>query len=105
MTLDLVWVVLAVFCDAIATACLKASRGFRKPAAAVGAVLGYVCLFAAMEQALARLPLAVVYGLWAGLGIALVTGLGLLCFGERLSWRRVFGLVLIAFGVVLLNRT
>ena len=40
MTLGLVWVVLAVVCDAVATACLKASCGFTRPRAAVGAVLG-----------------------------------------------------------------
>ena len=104
MILDLAWVVLAVVCDAVATACLKASCGFTRLRAVAGAVLGYVCFFLAMGQALARLPLAVAYGIWSGLGMALVAGLGMLCFGERLDWRRVCGLVLIGFGVALANQ-
>ena len=53
---------------------------------------------------MARLPLAVAYGIWSGLGMALVAGLGVLCFGERLVWRRVCGLALIAAGVALVNQ-
>ena len=105
MTLGLVWVVLAVVCDAVATACLKASCGFTRPRAAVGAVLGYVCFFLAMGQALARLPLAVAYGIWSGLGMALVAGLGMVCFGERLDWRRICGLALIGAGVALVHQS
>ena len=104
MTLGLLLVVLAVVCDAVATACLKASCGFTRPRAAVGAVLGYVCFFLAMGQALARLPLAVAYGIWSGLGMALVAGLGMVWFGERLDWRRVCGLALIGAGVALANQ-
>ena len=104
MTLGLSLVVLAVVCDAVATACLKASCGFTRPRAAVGAVLGYVCFFLAMGQALARLPLAVAYGVWSGLGMALVAGLGMVWFGERLDWRRVCGLALIGAGVALANQ-
>ena len=104
MTVGLLLVVLAVVCDAVATACLKASRGFTRPRAALGAVLGYVCFFLAMRQALARLPLAVAYGIWSGLGMALVAGLSMLCFGERLDWRRVFGVALIGAGVALVNQ-
>ena len=51
-----------------------------------------------------RLPLAVAYGIWSGLGMALVAGLGVLWFGERLDWRRIGGLVLIGAGVALANQ-
>jgi small multidrug resistance pump len=104
MTLGLLLVVLAVVSDAVATACLKASCGFTRRWAGVGAVLGYVCFLLAMGQALARLPLAVAYGVWSGLGMGLVAGLGVLCFGERLDWRRVCGLALIGAGVALANQ-
>ena len=57
-----------------------------------------------MGQALARLPLAVAYGIWSGLGMALVAGLGMVCFGERLDWRRVCGLALIGAGIALVNQ-
>ncbi|MEB3253224.1 MAG: SMR family transporter, partial [Synechococcus sp.] len=47
---------------------------------------------------------AVAYGIWSGLGMALVAGLGVMWFGERLTWRRVCGLVLIGTGVALANQ-
>ena len=104
MTLGLLLVVLAVVCDAVATSCLKASCGFTRPRAAAGAVLGYLVFFLAMGEALARLPLAVAYGIWSGLGMAFVAGLGVMWFGERLDWRRVCGLALIGAGVALVNQ-
>ena len=92
MTVGLLLVVLAVVCDAVATACLKASSGFTRPRAAVGAVLGNLCFFLAMGQALARLPLAVAYGVWPGDGFGGRSGHVVLRRATRLAPHRRIGL-------------
>jgi small multidrug resistance pump len=50
-----------------------------------------------------ELPLAVVYATWSGLGIALVTVLGIFLYRQNLPWQGFAGLVLIIIGVTLLN--
>ena len=54
-----------------------------------------------MGQTLAQLPLAVAYGMWAGLVMVLVSAFGVACFGECLDWSRICGLALIAAGEAL----
>ena len=54
-----------------------------------------------MGQTLAQLPLSVAYGMWAGLGMILVSAFGVACFGEYLSWSRICGFALIAAGEAL----
>ena len=67
-------------------------------------VVGYLVCFYFLALCVRRIPIGVAYGIWSGLGMALVAGLGMLCFGERLDWRRIGGLALIGAGVALVNQ-
>ena len=49
------------------------------------------------------MPIAVVYAIWSGLGIFLITLFGYLVFEQALDWRAVAGLLMIVAGVVLVN--
>ncbi len=94
---------LAIFSENLGTTFLKGSNGLRRPVYVVGALSGYVVNFLMMGQVLAILPLAIAYGLWSGFGMAFVTLLGVLIYGEVFNWRVVIGLALIISGVVILN--
>ena len=50
-----------------------------------------------------KLPIAIVYGSWSGLGIFTVAILGYILFNQTLSWQSIMGLFLIVIGVVLIN--
>ena len=50
-----------------------------------------------------KLPIAIVYATWSGLGIFTVAILGYLFFNQTLSWLSIIGLFLIVTGVILVN--
>ena len=94
---------LAIVAENVGTTFLKGSNGLKRPVYVVGALSGYVVNFLMMGQVLALLPLAVVYGLWSGLGMAFVTLLGVLIYKEIFNRRVAIGLALIVAGVLVLN--
>ena len=94
---------LAIIAENVGTTFLKGSNGLTRPAYVFGALSGYVVNFLMLGQALVLLPLAVVYGLWSGLGMAFVTLLGVLIYKEAFNRRVAIGLALIFAGVLVLN--
>ena len=50
-----------------------------------------------------KLPIAIVYATWSGLGIFTIAILGYFFFKQTLSWQAVLGLFLIVIGVILVN--
>jgi small multidrug resistance pump len=94
---------LSIVSENIGTTFLKGSDGFRRPLHVAGALAGYTVNFVTMARVLALLPMAIAYGLWSGLGMALVTALGVFVYGEVFNRRIAFGLALILAGVLILN--
>ena len=93
----------AIVFENLGTTALKGSQGLKKPILVAVSVLGYVLSFVMMGEALARLPLGLTYALWSGLGVILVTTLGILIYGERFNRRIGLGLLLIIGGILLTN--
>ena len=50
-----------------------------------------------------KLPIAIVYATWSGLGIFTIAILGYIFFKQTLSWQAILGMFLIVIGVVLVN--
>jgi small multidrug resistance pump len=59
-------------------------------------VLGTISMKIAMKY----LELSVVYAVWSGIGTVLVSIVGVMYFGERLSLRKITFLLLIVCGVI-----
>jgi small multidrug resistance pump len=102
-TLHWALLALAIVTEVIATSALKASDGFSRPWPSVVVVLGYGVSFYCLSIVLRTLPVGVVYAVWSGVGIALITLVGWLVFGQRLDAPALAGLGLIVAGVVVLN--
>jgi len=98
-----IYLVLAVVAEVVATSALKASDGFTRLWPSLLVVSGYGLAFYLLGLVLRVLPVGVAYAIWAGLGIVLVTLVGMVVFGERPDWPGVLGLVLIVSGVVVLQ--
>ena len=97
-----VYLILAIVAEVIATSALKASVGFTRPLPSLLVVGGYGVAFYLLSLVLRTLPVGITYAIWAGLGIVLVTLVGIVVFGEKPDLPAVFGISLIVAGVVTL---
>ena len=68
-----------------------------------GVVCSYALCFVALGFAMRLFPLGVLYGMWAGGGIALVAVIGIAFFGDELSMLKIVSFGLIIAGVIGLN--
>ncbi|SHM31545.1 DMT family transporter [Vreelandella subglaciescola] len=98
-----VYLILAVLAEVVATSALKSSAGFTRLAPSAVVVVGYGLAFYLLSLVLRTLPVGVAYAIWAGLGIVLVTLVGVVAFGERPDVPAVLGILLIVAGVVVLQ--
>jgi small multidrug resistance pump len=94
---------LAIVAEVLATSSLKASHGFSRPLPSLVVVLGYASAFYLMSISLQRLPLALVYAVWSGVGLVGISLVGWLIYGQRLTAGAFMGIGLIAAGVVVLQ--
>ncbi|HEX7380606.1 MAG TPA: multidrug efflux SMR transporter [Nevskiaceae bacterium] len=99
------WLLLgiAVMAEVTATSALKMSDGFTRGWAVVVLVIGYGLAFYLMSIIVRVLPVGVVYAVWSGFGIVLITLVGWLHFGQRLNIPTLVGMALIIGGVVVLQ--
>ena len=98
-----VYLILAIVAEVIATSALKASVGFTRPLSSLLVVGGYGVAFYLLSLVLRTLPVGITYAIWAGLGIVLVTLVGIVVFGETPDLPAVLGITLIVAGVVTLQ--
>ena len=93
----------AIVLEVIGTTFLQRSEQFSRllPTLAMG--LCYAASFYFLSLALRAMPLGVAYAIWSGLGIVLVSVIGLVVFGQKLDFAAVTGLTLIVAGVVIVN--
>jgi multidrug transporter EmrE-like cation transporter len=62
--------------------------------------IAFFCLSLALKHGLSMGP---AYAIWSGVGTALITGVGLIVFHDRISPIAYVGIVVIVIGVVLVN--
>ena len=79
------WILLAIaVCAEVAgTQALKYSDGFTKPLPIAIVIAGFAVAFVCMAQVVKRMDVGLAYALWAGCGIALVTVVAWIVFGQR----------------------
>jgi small multidrug resistance pump len=98
-----IWLLLAIGTEVVATSALKASDGFSRLMPSTVVVAGYAASFCFLSLSLARYRWAPVYAVWSGIGTAAIALIGVVFFQETLGWLGIGGIVLIVGGVVLLN--
>ena len=99
------WLFLAIAIagEVIGTTALKASDGFTRLWPSLIVVVSYVVAFYFLSLVLRTIPVGVAYAIWAGVGVAAITLIGFVFFGQRLDLAAVVGIGLIVAGVVVLN--
>ena len=97
------FLIVAIFCEVSGTMLLPVSQNFTKIIPTAALTVLYLSSFYLLTFVVDKIPIAIVYATWSGLGIFTIAILGYVFFKQTLSWQAVLGLFLIFIGVVLVN--
>jgi len=93
----------AIFCEVGGTMLLPVSQNFTKIFPTATLAVLYLLSFYLITFVVDKIPIAIVYATWSGLGVFTVAILGYIFFKQTLSWQALLGLLLIVMGVILVN--
>ena len=93
----------AIFCEVAGTMLLPVSNNFTKVIPTICLALFYLTSFYLMTFVMDKIPIAIVYATWSGLGVFTIAILGYFFFKQTLAWQAIVGLFLIVLGVILVN--
>jgi small multidrug resistance pump len=94
---------IAIVAEVVATSALRASEGFSRLLPAATVVIGYGIAFYCLSLTLKSIPVGIVYAIWSGAGIVLISLVALVLYRQVPDLPAVIGLGLIISGVVVLN--
>lgn len=99
------WLLLsiAILSELCGSTCMKLSNGFANIYASVLTFVFWGISFSIFIFALKHFDLSFIYAIWAGIGIMLVSVIGMTYFKEPVNAMKIISIVIIAIGVVLLN--
>jgi small multidrug resistance pump len=101
--MDWLFLAIAIVCEVVATPALKATEGFTRWAPSLLVVAGYALAFYFLSLTLRNMPVGVVYAIWSGAGVVLVSIAGWLLYQQALDTAALLGIGLIVSGVLVLN--
>lgn len=94
---------LAIAAEVAGSAALKQSAGFTKLSFAALSVASFAVALFFLSLALRVMPLGIAYAIWAGIGIVLISLIGVVVFRQTLDVAAIAGIGLIVAGVIVLN--
>ncbi|WP_241303357.1 DMT family transporter [Burkholderia stabilis] len=97
------WLAIAIVAEVIGTSALRAADGFTRFWPSVLVVAGYGVAFYCLSLTLRTMPVGIIYAVWSGAGIVLITLVAMLLYRQMPDLPAVIGLGLIIAGVVVLN--
>ena len=98
-----IYLIGAIFCEVAGTMLLPVSQNFTKIVPTLTLSAFYLTAFYLLTFVVNKLPIAIVYATWSGLGIFTIAILGYIFFRQTLAWQAIVGLFLIVIGVILVN--
>ena len=98
-----IFLISAIFFEVAGTMLLPLSQNFTKLIPTVALSVFYLTAFYLLTFVVNKLPIAIVYATWSGLGIFTIAILGYIFFKQTLTWQAILGLFLIVIGVILVN--
>ena len=101
--MNFIFLSVAIVAEVVGTSALKASESFTKPLAALVTLVAYGIAFYFLALTLKTIPVGIAYAIWSGLGIVLISLVGLFWFRQTLDTPALVGLALIIAGVIVIN--
>ena len=93
----------AILFEVTGTMLLPVTQNFTKLIPTSILAICYLSAFYLLTFVVNKLPIAIVYATWSGLGIFTIAILGYIFFKQALAWQAILGLFLIVIGVILVN--
>ena len=103
MTKAYLFMFIAILCELAGTLLLPSTQNFTKFIPTSVAAFCYLTALYCLTHVLHKIPIAIVYATWSGLGIFTIAIFGYIFFKQNLSWQAILGLFFIVIGVVLVN--
>jgi len=99
------WILLfvGILAETAGSTCMKLSCGFSKLYPSVFVFFFYGISFSVFVFALKHFDLSFAYAIWAGLGLVLISIIGMAFFKESVNWLKIVSILIIIIGVVILN--
>ena len=94
---------IAIVAETIATTAMKSTESFTRLWPSLVTVCGYALSFYFMSLTLKTIPVGIVYAVWSGVGIVLISVLGWLVHKQVLDVPALIGIGFILAGVVIIN--
>ena len=93
----------AIGLEVLGTMLLPATQSFTKLLPSSVSAVSYMLSVSLLAVLAQKLPLAVIYSSWAGLGVFSVALLSYIFYKQALNWQTIAGLFLIVLGVTIVN--
>jgi len=90
----------AIVLEVAGTTAMKMSDGFTKTIPSVAMFVFYILSLVALTYALKKFDMSMAYAIWAGVGTAFITIVGIYFFKEPISVVKIGSIALIIIGVV-----
>ena len=97
------FLIAAIACEVTAPPALNYTHQFTRLLPSVITVVGYVASFYLLSMALRTVPIGIAYALWSGIGIVLITLIGVFVFKQQPDLPALIGIGLIMAGVMVIN--
>jgi len=97
------YLAIAIISEVIATSALKASESFTRLYPSTIVMAGYGLAFYCLSLTLRTIPIGIVYAVWSGIGIMLVSLIGWIVYDQKLDLAALLGIAMIVSGVIVLN--
>lgn len=98
-----IYLTIAIIFEVVGTTALKQSEGFTRLAASLVTIGSYALAFYFLSLPIRVFPVGVVYAIWSGFGIVLITLIGWLWFRQSLDLAALIGIAFIIAGVLIVN--
>ena len=93
----------AILTEVIGTITLAASESLTRPLPTIISVVCFVAAFWLLSIPLRTMPTGIVYAVWSGLGIVLITAVAWVWSKQALDAPALIGMTLITAGVIVIN--
>lgn len=97
------YLISAILVEVLATSLLNSSDGFKKLLPGILSLSCYAISFYLLSKILVTMPVGIVYALWSGVGIVLISLIGYVFFSQKLDIAAISGISLILAGVLIIN--
>ena len=96
------YLIIAIIGEVVGTLSLKSSNGFTAIMPSILVIIGYGIAFYFMVLSMKTIPVGITYAIWSGVGIAAITLIASVKFGEKPDVFALIGLSLIIIGIIIL---